>query len=108
MATSFCYTQSNSIPPELYGNWYNLDQELLIIHNLDQELLIIQPNDTFTRRSTKEILAQGKLEIIDGELRVIRTDVSDEYGLLFYIGNTSLVVTKPRSQQAWLFYKLGN
>jgi len=98
MATSFCYTQSNSIPPELYGNWYNLDQELLII----------QPNDTFTRRSTEGILAQGKLEIIDGELRVIRTDVSDEYGLLFYIGNTSLVVTKPRSQQAWLFYKLGN
>ena len=98
MATSFCYTQSNSIPPELYGNWYNLDQELLII----------QPNNTFTRRSTDGILAQGKLEIIDGELRVIRTDVSDEYGLLFYIGNTSLVVTKPRSQQAWLFYKLGN
>ena len=98
MATSFCYTQSNSIPPELYGNWYNLDQELLII----------QPNDTFTRRSTEGILAQGKLEIVEGELRVIRTDVSDEYGLLFYIGNTSLVVTKPRSQQAWLFYKLGN
>ena len=98
IATSFCYTQSNSIPPELYGNWYNLDQELLII----------QPNDTFTRRSTEGILAQGKLEIVEGELRVIRTDVSDEYGLLFYIGNTSLVVTKPRSQQAWLFYKLGN
>ena len=98
MATSFCYTQSNSIPPELYGNWYNLDQELLII----------QPNDTFTRRSTKEILAQGKLEIVEGELRIIRTDVNDEYDLLFHIGSTSLVVTKPRSQQAWLFYKLGN
>jgi hypothetical protein len=98
MATSFCYTQSNSIPPELYGNWYNLDQELLII----------QPNDTFTRRSTEGILAQGKLEIVDGELRVIRTDVNDEYDLLFHIGSTSLVVTKPRSQQAWLFYKLGN
>lgn len=98
MATSFCYTQSNSIPPELYGNWYNLDQELLII----------QPNNTFTRRSTEGILAQGKLEIIDGELRVVRTDVGDEYDLLFHIGNTSLVVTKPRSQQAWLFYKLGN
>lgn len=98
MATSFCYTQSNSIPPELYGNWYNLDQELLII----------QPNDTFTRRNTEGVLAQGKLEIVDGELRVIRTDVRDEYDLLFHIGNTSLVVTKPRSQQAWLFYKLGN
>ena len=98
MATSFCYTQSNSIPPELYGNWYNQDQELLII----------QPNDTFTRRSTDGILAEGKLKIVDNELRVIRADVDDEYTLLFYIGNTSLVVTKPRSQQAWLFYRLGN
>jgi len=98
IATSFCYTQSNSIPPELYGNWYNLDQELLII----------QPNNTFTRRSTKGILAEGKLKIVDNELRVIRADVDDEYTLLFYIGNTSLVVTKPRSQQAWLFYRLGN
>ena len=98
MATSFCYTQSNSIPPELYGNWYNLDQELLII----------QPNNTLTRRSTKGILAEGKLKIVDNELRVIRADVDDEYTLLFYIGNTSLVVTKPRSQQAWLFYRLGN
>ena len=82
IATSFCYTQSNSIPPELYGNWYNQEQELLTI----------QPNHTFIRR----------------ELRVIRTDVSDEYDLLFHIGNTSLVVTKPRSQEAWLFYRLGN
>lgn len=98
MATSFCYTQSNSIPPELYGNWYNQEQELLII----------QPNDTFTRRSTKGILAQGKLKMVDNELRVIRTDVTDEYDLLFYIGKESLVVTKPRSQQAWLFYRLGN
>ncbi len=98
MATSFCYTQSNSIPPELYGNWYNQEQELLII----------QPNDTLTRRNTKGILAQGKLKMVGNELRVIRTDVNDEYDLLFYIGNESLVVTKPRSQQAWLFYRLGN
>ena len=98
MATSFCYTQSNSIPPELYGNWYNQEQELLII----------QPNDTLTRRNTKGILAQGKLKMVDNELRVIRTDVNDEYDLLFYIGSESLVVTKPRSQQAWLFYRLGN
>ena len=82
----------------MYGNWYNQDQELLII----------QPNDTFTRRSTDGILAEGKLKIVDNELRVIRADVDDEYTLLFYIGNTSLVVTKPRSQQAWLFYRLGN
>lgn len=97
--TSFCYTQnSQPIPSELYGNWYNLDQELLII----------QPNETFTRRNTKGILASGKLELVDGELRVIRDDIKDEYNLLFYIGNTTLVITKPRSNKAWLFYKLGN
>ena len=98
MATSFCYTQSNSIPPELYGNWYNLDKELLTI----------QPNNTFVRKSTEGILARGELKIVDNELRIIRADVDDEYTLLFYIGNTSLVVTKPRSQEAWLFYRLGN
>jgi len=98
MATSFCYTQSNSIPPELYGNWYNQDKELLTI----------QPNNTFVRKNTERILAVGTLKMINNELRVIRADVDDEYSLLFYIGNTSLVVTKPRSQEAWLFYRLGN
>lgn len=97
--TSFCYTQKpQPIPPELYGNWYNLDNELLII----------QPNETFTRRNTEGILASGRLELVDGELRVIRDDIKDEYDLLFYIGYTNLVVTKPRSQEAWLFYRLGN
>ena len=57
LITSFCYTQkSQPIPTELYGQWYNLDQELLII----------QPNETFTRRNTKGILASGKLEIVNG------------------------------------------
>tara|TARA_Y100000004_G_C8924934_1_gene417183 strand:- start:93 stop:416 length:324 start_codon:yes stop_codon:yes gene_type:complete len=98
LMTSFCYTQKpQPIPPELYGSWYNLDQELLTI----------QPNETFIRRDTKGILASGKLQLIDGELRVIRDDIEDEYELLFYIGNTSLIVTKPRSKQAWVFYRLG-
>jgi len=99
LITSFCFAQKpQPIPPELYGNWYNLDQELLII----------QPNETFTRRNTKGILASGRLELVDGELRVIRDDVEDEYNLLFYIGNTTFVITKPRSQRVWLFHKLGN
>ena len=38
--TSFCFAQkSQPIPPQLYGQWYNQDQELLTI----------QPNETFTR-----------------------------------------------------------
>lgn len=98
IATSFCYTQSNSIRPELYGNWYNQDRELLTIH----------PNNTFVRKNTEGILAVGTLKVISNELRVIRADIDDEYTLLFYIGKESLVVTKPRSQEAWLFYRLGN
>lgn len=97
--TSFCFAQKpQPIPPTLYGSWYNLDQELLII----------QPNETFTRRNTEGILASGRLELVNGELRVIRDDIDDEYSLLFYIGNESFVVTKPRSMEAWLFYRLGN
>lgn len=99
LMTSFCFAQKpQSIPPVLYGSWYNQDQELLII----------QPNETFTRRNTEGILASGRLEIVDGELRVIRDDIDDEYDLIFYIGKESFVVAKPRSQQAWLFYRLGN
>ena len=99
LMTSFCFAQkSEPIPTELYGQWYNLDQELLTI----------QPNETFTRRNTKGILASGKLELVDGELRVIRDDIEDEYELLFYIGTTTLVITKPRSQRVWLFHRLGN
>ena len=92
------YAKPQPIPTQLYGQWYNLDQELLTI----------QPNETFTRRNTKGILASGKLELVEGELRVIRDDVQDEYELLFYIGDTTLVITKPRSDKAWLFYRIGN
>ena len=94
--TTLLSSQSNS--SSLYGLWVNLDKELLTI----------QPNNTFVRKSTEGILAKGELKIVDNELRIIRADVDDEYTLLFYIGNTSLVVTKPRSQEAWLFYRLGN
>jgi len=99
LITNFAFAQKiERIPPELYGQWYNQDLELLII----------QPNETFTRRNTEGILASGKLEIVNGELRVIRDDIDDEYDLIFYIGDESFVVAKPRSQQAWLFYRLGN
>lgn len=99
LITNFAFTQNTErIPPELYGSWYNQDLEILII----------QPNETFIRQDTIGVLASGKLKLVNGELRVIRDDIKDEYELLFYIGETSFVVAKPRSTQAWLFYRLGN
>lgn len=96
---SFSYSQkSQNIEGVLFGTWINGDREVLII----------QPNQTFVRRTANEILAVGKLQKIDNELRVIRTDVEDEYNLLYYIGKENFVIAKPRSQQAWLFTRIGN
>ena len=86
------------IDPTLYGYWINLDNEVLII----------QPNNTFTRRTGSEILAQGELMVKDGELLVIRTDIEEEYSLGFVVGEDIFVVTKPGiiPTQAWLFTRL--
>jgi hypothetical protein len=96
---SFSYSQKpQNIEGVLFGTWINGDREVLII----------QPNQTFVRRTATEILAVGKLQKINNELRVIRTDVEDEYNLLYYIGKENFVIAKPRSQQAWLFTRIGN
>lgn len=95
---------SNELNPNLYGYWINLDGDILHI----------QLNNTFIRRNSAKIISTGKLEIVDGDLRVIRTDVNDEYSLGFHIRNAVFVVTKPKrlvkpfESQAWLFTKIGN
>ena len=90
--------KTEEIDPSLYGYWINLDNEVLII----------QPNNTFTRRTGSQILAQGELMIKDGELLVIRTDIEEEYSLGFVVGEDIFVVTKPgiTPTQAWLFTRL--
>ena len=90
--------KTEKIDPTLYGYWINLDNEVLII----------QPNNTFTRRTGSEILAEGKLMVKDGELLVIRTDIEEEYSLGFVVGEDIFVVTKPgiTPTQAWLFTRL--
>jgi len=90
--------KTKKIDPSLYGYWINLDSEVLII----------QPDNTFTRRNSTQILAQGKLMVKDGDLLVIRTDVEEEYSLGFTIREDIFVVTKPgvSPPQAWLFTRL--
>ena len=84
------------IDPSLHGYWINLDNEILII----------QVNNTFTRRNGSEIISQGELQVVDGELLVIRTDIEEEYLLGFTIRNDIFVVAKPDSSQAWVFTRL--
>ena len=89
---------SNDLDPTLYGYWMNIEGEVLLI----------QPNNTFVRRTSTKIISTGRLEIVEDDLRVIRTDIEDEYSLGFHVRNNIFVVYKPRSTEAWLFTKIGN
>jgi hypothetical protein len=84
--------------PNLYGSWLNGDGEILTI----------QTDNTFKRTNSSKVLAIGKIKIVDNQIHVTRTDVSDQYMLKYYLGNETFVVTKPRSDQAWLFSRIGN
>tara|TARA_B100001778_G_scaffold157905_1_gene129820 strand:+ start:259 stop:582 length:324 start_codon:yes stop_codon:yes gene_type:complete len=89
---------ANDTNPKIYGYWLNTDSEILLI----------QTNNTFSRRSKSEVLAQGELIIDDNNISVLRTDTGEEYTLEYFLGKETLVVKKPHSDQAWLFTKIGN
>jgi hypothetical protein len=89
---------ANEIDPEIYGYWLNRDSEILLI----------QTNNTFTRRSKSEVLAKGDIVIDDNNINVFRTDTNEEYNLEYFLGNQTLVVKKPNSDEAWIFTKVGN
>ena len=89
---------ANDTNPKIYGYWLNTDSEILLI----------QTNNTFSRRSKSEVLAQGELIIDDNNISVLRTDTGEEYKLEYFLGKETLVVKKPNSDQAWLFTKIGN
>ena len=96
--TTLLSSQSDS--PSLYGLWVNLDRELLTI----------QPNNTFVRQTATNpstIISRGKLEVVNNELYVIRTDTGENYTLRFHIGENTFVVTKPGTEErVWLFERL--
>ena len=89
--------------PEIYGLWYNAEGEFVKIFQ----------NDTFNRFTVeantkrKITVSTGTIEYVNKELRIVRNDTIDTYDLCYYIGNETMVVCKPRSQQAWLWRKIG-
>ena len=97
--TSSYSQKKTDLNPSLYGYWLNGDGEVLII----------ELDNTFTRRTANKILAAGRLDSIDNEIRVIRTDIDAEYSLGFHVRNDLFVVAKPGDKnEAWLFTKIGN
>tara|TARA_B110000003_G_scaffold145840_1_gene146809 strand:- start:305 stop:628 length:324 start_codon:yes stop_codon:yes gene_type:complete len=89
---------ANETNPKIYGYWLNNDSEILLI----------QTNNTFSRRSKTKVLAQGELVIEDNNLSVLRSDTGEEYTLEYFLGEKTLVVKKPKSNEAWLFTKVGD
>ena len=89
---------ANETNPKIYGYWLNNDSEILLI----------QTNNTFSRRSQSEVLAQGKILIGEDNISVLRTDTGEEYKLEYFLGEETLVIKKPYSDEAWLFTKVGD
>ena len=90
--------------PQIYGLWYNAEGEFVKIFQ----------NDTFNRFTVevgtrkKITVSTGTIEYVDKELRIVRKDTVDSYNLCYYIGNETMVVCRPRSQEAWLWQKVSD
>ena len=87
---------------EIYGLWYNQEGEFVKIFE----------NDTFNRFAVesgtkkKITISKGTIEYVDKELRIVRKDTIDTYDLCYYVGNETMVICRPRSPKAWLWYKI--
>ena len=95
--SSLSYSASEN-PPNIYGYWLNNESEILLI----------QLDNSFTRSDKFSLLAEGNLEFIDNKILVYRTDTNEEYILEYFLGQETLVVMKPNSQEAWLFSRIGD
>lgn len=71
----------------------------------NNDILTIRYDGTFERITNSNIVT-GTLKIIGNYLEI--TKPNDKYTLHFVTGTTNLVITKPKSNQAWLFRKTSN
>lgn len=98
MVGSLAFGQED-VPYRMLGVWANMDGELLTVNrNLDDVV--------FVRKTSKQIKATGTIEVFDGQLRIVRRDKTDEYDLAYFIGKETMVITKPREVNAWLWFRV--
>ena len=98
MVGSLAFGQED-VPYEMFGVWANLEGEVLTINRNLGDV-------TFIRKSKTKIEAAGTIELEEGQLRIFRRDNDDEYDLAFFIGTDNMVITKPRSSRAWLWFRI--
>lgn len=104
LLSSLVYSQESQytdVPFTIYGVWQNLDNEFVKIYsNLEGKTL-------FQRVEGRKLIASGEIKRVDNELHIIRTDNNDSYNLVFVASSNVLVIMKPRSDQAWLWQRVG-
>ena len=91
------FKDMDKLPTDVIGKWQSFDNEFVSISN----------DGSFIRVDGKEVRAQGYLRQEDGKLYIKRTDIDEEYVLSYSKRNDVLVITKPFSTQAWLFFRIG-
>ena len=98
LVSSLAFGQED-VPYEALGVWANLEGEVLVISRA-QDLIV------FVRKDKYKILAQGEIKMVDGDMHINRYDTNEEYRLGLFIGNTTMVITKPHTTSAWLWTRL--
>ena len=91
------FRDMENLPKDVIGKWQSFQNEFVNISN----------DGSFIRIDNKKVMARGFLREEEGRLYIKRTDVDDEYVLGYSKRNDVLVITKPRSTEAWLFFRIG-
>tara|TARA_S200002703_G_scaffold61569_1_gene53439 strand:+ start:3736 stop:4062 length:327 start_codon:yes stop_codon:yes gene_type:complete len=93
---------SQQLPSNAYGTWMSFEyqDQLTIWEDTDQTV--------FIRSNNGSVLAQGIITSEGNNFVITRTDVKDSYALATFLGNETMVITKPREAQSWLWIKISN
>ena len=95
LGSTLAFGQEDACPGDLYGNYVSEEGELLIINSLNE----------FTRSQNGIVITSGTIECKDNIINVFREN-GDQYGLVYFIGDMSVVIAKPNCNQAWIWNRL--
>lgn len=99
LAVSSLAFGQEEVPYDALGAWYNLDGEVLIISRKAEKIV-------FVRKNATKILATGEITMDNGDMHINRYDTTDAYRLGLFIGNETMVITRPNSIRAWLWTRI--
>lgn len=93
---------SQQVPIDAYGTWVSYEhQDQLRIFLDDDQTVFIRSNDG-------SVLAQGTITIDGDNFVITRSDVYDNYTLGTFVGNDTMVISKPDQAQSWLWVKVSD